>query len=179
MENFKKYTILSLAILIVGIIAMGITYAFFTSTITSDVSNLASSGKLDVIYISEANLEGTLYPTSDYRNGLSTTASIRMTNESVAAQATFTLNIIDLPQVLAVFGLKWEVYENDDLVSISSGTFLGVSEGDNLVILEDYQLSTEPTLITLYIWLDGDEVGNEVQNQTFDATLVASATTIS
>ncbi len=174
----RKIFIIFIIFILLGF-ALGITYSFIIGFVKTNDIDLSKTGKLEVIYINEEDIDGSLQPTNSKESGLSTIAKIKIAEGSVAALATISLEIESLPVELAVSGLKWEVYKNSDISTYNQGTFEGVSEGEFVDIVSDYLLSTDETTFTIYIWLNGNEVGNEVENKTFTAYLSARATTAS
>ena len=151
-----------LGVVLFLVLMAGISYAYlaFSKSTTSD--NMSKSGKIDVVFTSGADLTGALRPSSDKEGGISSTSSIRITTGSLPAKGILKLNITSISTEIATSALKWEVYKDSETTPYNSGDFNGVSSGDIIEIVKDYQLTTTDTNFTIYIWLDGSLSGDEV-----------------
>ena len=174
MQKVINNMISILIVVTICIVTFGITYAWFVSLKSIDVNEL-SSGKLEIIYDNGQDVTGTLRPSTSKENGLVATVKIRRTTDSVLGLGTITLNVIDIAPELSISGLKWELYKDSDTLPISNGTFDGVTSDSQIKLISDYELLTSDTVFTIYIWLNGEEVGNSVMNKSFSAYINASA----
>lgn len=175
MNKFINNFIYILIVITLCLLTFGITYAWFIMSRTSNNVNAASSGNLQIIYDKGQDVLGTLYPTNSKDNGLKATVTIRQTEASIQGLATINLNISTIDKELAISALKWELYANGSDVPINTGDFSNTSSSDVIKLVEDYQLSTVDTKFDLYIWLNGNESGNNVINKSFGAYISAIA----
>ena len=175
----KKIIIYSSIILMIIIITVSGTYAFFSATTNTGNVLTADASKLDVIYTGGTEINGNLKlvnPDENAKNkGFNTTVRIKLAEDSVDAKANLYIQINEITAAIATEGLVWEVYKEYEGVEsfVDSGTFIECengattkkcANGDRLYIVRDYQLTTTDTFYTVYIWLNGDKVGNEVLN---------------
>lgn len=170
-------------ILSILIITAGATYAYFASATNSAKNALTGdSAFLLVNYTGGTNIEGSISLSRDKSGGRNTTVNISLDPDSVIAKADLFLNINSISSPLAVEGFIWEVYKTINGVEsfVGSGTFetcqpsgLKCSSGDKIIIVNDYILSTTNTAFTVYVWLNGDKVGNEVIGSSFSGTIHA------
>lgn len=172
MKKNKRIIIYILIVLGISLLSFGAAYAWFSAT-ASGTAVTVQSGKLSVSYTNGSTISGNLYPTSSYEKGLSTTVYIGLNTDSLEAIGTFHLDFVNVPSVLKISALKWELRDPTTKALISNGNFLGSS--NSITLLSNFDITTTQKGYSLYIWLDGNMVGNEVQNQNFSANLVASA----
>lgn len=161
----KKTAIYIIIVLVLVATISGGTYAFFSASTNSKTNSINSaSSKFEVIFTGGTAIDGALSLSSDRSGGLNTTVNIKMGEGSVVAKGIIYMKVETLTSALAVDGFVWEVdgYKGGELVYYNTGTFNGVSEGDEINIVEDYELSTDNTAFTVYLWLDGNMVSNEV-----------------
>ena len=175
-NKYKKVIIISIIVAILSLAIFTITYAWFlNSQETSDVSNAATGGSLDIIYANGQDITGVLKPAKDNSTALSTTATIRKSSTSVDALATITLNVQSITSGLAISAFKWEVYKNSETSPIKTGNFNGVAANSKISLIENYLLTTSDTTFTIKLWLNGNETTNSVANQSLSAYIDASA----
>lgn len=174
----KKSTIITISIiLLLLIIVTGGTFAYFSAMRESNKVE-AESSKFEVIY-DGGEFEGTITLTSGKDNSqkLSNKVNIRMAPGSALAKATIYMNVEKISNVLAVKGFVWEVYgyKAGELVYEDKGDFYGINTTTNnkINIVEDYRLSEENTEFTIYLWLDGNQVSNEIIGAEFQAYIGA------
>ena len=181
----KKIVIYLTIIALITIITVGSTYAYLSAATNSDVNGLATEGSaIKIIYSGGIEISGKISLSTDRFGGRNTTVNIRLAEDSVKVKANLKINIEQITPELASTGFKWEVYRNSETTPIKQGNFLGCksgdttkkcANGDTLYILNDYQLTTENTSFTVYVWVDGNMVGNEVIGATFKGTLAAES----
>lgn len=180
-----KKTILYIAIvLLLIIITASGTYAYLVAATNSTANAANTKGAvLDVIYTKGEDISGTLNLTKDKNGGLETTINIRLSDDSVQVSANLYINIEEITETIANSALNWEVYEtvNNTEILVGSGTFADCGNGtacktnDKLYIVNNYELSTTNTTFTVYIWLNGNAVGNEVLNAVFKGKIGAES----
>lgn len=180
----KMLTYISIIFLLTIIVA-GSTYAYLIATTNSSINAVSSEGaKIDVVYTGGTTIEGLISMSEDKTGGLNTTVNIAITEKSVIVKSNLFININQITSSLATEGFIWEVYKTVNGVTsfIDSGTFLDCKSGnttkkcaagDKLYIVNDNILSTTNTSFTIYVWLDGNKVGNEVMGAKFSGTIAA------
>lgn len=184
MKKIGLYIIITLLLIVATITG---TYAYMIATINSSNNAVNTSGtNLKVVYSGGAAIEGILNLSNDKTGGLNTTVNIKIAEDSVVAKAHLYIDIEKITSSIATNALNWEVYKTVNGVEsfVNSGTFADCLTGttarkcvagDKLYIVNDYQLSTEDTAFTIYVWLDGNKVGNEVVGATFKGIVAAES----
>lgn len=170
----KKTVIYITAVILIIAITVGATYAFFTASIESNKIT-SNSTVLDVIYSGGTHIDGKINLVSSKEKGLSTTVSIRFSQDSVQEAGDIYMDIEKITENLSIPGFKWEIYgyKNNELVYSGTGTFDGKKTSDVITLVNDYEIDYVDTLFTIYIWLDGNMVGNEVLGGEFKAYIGA------
>lgn len=170
MKELYKYILVTILIII---ITVGSTYAYFSSRVNTGNNIKTNSSKLEVIYTGGTQISGNLNLVNTKEEGYNTTVNIKLSEDSVDAKADLYIYVNKITSSIANAALKWEVYKTYEGVKtfVSSGSFLDCANGnttktctngDKIYIVKDYQLTTTDTYYTVYIWLDGNMVGNEV-----------------
>ena len=166
-------------LLLVTIITVSGTYAFFTATITTDNPMAVKTHQLEVIYTGDMEINGGLNLVKDKSGGHRREVSIGLSENSVGAAANIYINIDQITSTIATEALNWEIYkiENGEEVEYDRGTFIGCGQpgeskvtctaGKRIYMVNNLELSTTPQSIAVYIWLNGYMAGNE----TIGATL--------
>ena len=167
----KKPTIIMIiSVLLLTIVVIGSTYAFFSASIDSN-NMTANASKFEVIYTGNARFDKQISLSTSKVEESSTSVNIRLGEGSVAVNAILYIMIENISEKLAVDGFNWEVYgyKNNKQEYYNSGTFEGKNSTTNntINIVENYLLSEDNTEIKVYLWLDGNKVGNEVMNTSF------------
>lgn len=173
-----KKTIISITIvLLITIITVVGTYAYIFSTISSTTNAVTTDTSLiDIIYTGGNEISGTLNLVSSKEEGKNTTVTIKLSEESVDAEADIYIKINEIDSDIATEALNWECHRtHNNETSVTSGTFNGKTNGDKIYIDTDYRLSTTETYYKVYIWLDGNKIGNEALGASFDAYIGAEA----
>lgn len=178
----KKIIIYTLVILLLVIITVSGTYAFFTARIGSEENSLSpNANKFEVIYKGGENGEeitGKLKLANQNNKEMGATLEIRISEESIAGTANIYIQIDEITEDIANKALNWEVYKtfNGKEELAKQGNFedcetdsvkRACKSGDKLYVIKDYPLSTTNTAFTVYIWLNGNLVGNEVVDDKF------------
>ncbi len=176
----KSALYLVMVLVLVFVITVGGTYAYFTA-VTNSSANAANTASYDyeVIYSGGEIIQGELGMTLSRTGGASSTVTIRMGDTSPLPEASLYLDITDIPNNRLVTdnspwqkALKWEVegYKNNTLVYSDSGDFLECSLAENatcvtgqkLYIVKNYQLAHTDTVFYIYLWLDAEIADNGV-----------------
>ena len=177
MKRQTVYTIL--AFLLLTIATVGSTYAFFSATTgtTNDVV-VADAKKFEVIYTGGSEIGGIMSLSADRTGGKNTTVHIKVGQGSAQALAYLYLNINTITENIRINGFKWEVsgVRGNQEVYTNNGTFNGYNDTNNNIItlVNDYRLTEEQTDFTVYLWIDGNSVGNEVLGGSFSGYISAS-----
>ena len=176
--KLKKVFIYIVVIFLIIIITVSSTYAYFVATISSRNNSLVSnSSKLDILYTGDADISGVLNLVNSKEEGKNATVKIKLSNDSVDAKSDIYIKVNEIGRNIASDALNWELYRTfKGVVSlVDKGTFKGVSSGDKIYIDRDYRLSTDETAYTVYIWLDGNKIGNEAIGESLVGFIGAEA----
>ena len=174
----KKILIYIIVILLIVIITFSGTYAYFVATIKSSNNSLVTnSSKLDILYTGDADISGVLNLVSSKEQGKNATVKIKLSNDSVDAKSDIYIKVDEIGRYIASDALNWELYRTFKGVEsfVSKGTFEGVSDGDKIYMDRNYRLSTDETSYTVYIWLDGNKIGNEAVGESLVGFIGAEA----
>lgn len=186
MNTKKKYIILSLGILAIGISLVGITFAWYSYSNAESKAN--ASGKTEkpsVVFSQTEYIETTnIMPILDqdrYNYGTNNSFIINVSDRLKYYEIALQINLVDIeisPE-LKINNFKYELLEND--IIVSSGNFSNLKE-NNLEILPNkvLDISTYPYAYNykLIIWLseDGSDQNN-LMDKEFKARInVISAT---
>ena len=196
-----KTTVYIIAILLLAITITGGTFAFYqsgSSTENNAVSENASN--FAVIYNQGDDITGPINIINDTDDDLKlkTTARIRMSEDSVNANAQLFINIEEITtNLINEEGLKWQIkgYINDSLTYNNQGNFKTINpatsdkctQTDNKITCEEgYKVpiigidTAIPLIVTkneivfdIYFWLDGNLVDNSVLGGQFKGNIGA------
>lgn len=165
-------------ILFIALVA-GVTYALFR--FATNAGNVqTTSGKLDIDYnISNANLTGTLIPSSSRSDGVMESITAKLKTGSV----TGAINIYINPTEIVGLPLGALVYEVDvidtssNVIDHYSGNLGSATINTPYKIVNAYDLSTNLLTFNIYIWLNGELLNNENYNSTnhFNAVITADS----
>ena len=177
----KKQIIISIAsVLLLGLMVMGSTYAYFRTTLGSDNNINANTSIMNIIYTKGTPISGNMQLAADRSGGYSTEITIRTAADSVEPTMDLFLHIDDISSAIAVNGFKWEVCtaRSGDTTACSQGTFAGYNDTDHntVLLISDYQLNTSTTTFTVYLWLDGNLLdGATISGSTFEGYIGANS----
>ena len=175
----KKTLLYSLGLLLIAILTIGVTYAYFINTVSSSQNAEANAKKFEVLYTGGSALTTNLQPRESRDETYKTSVNIKMAEGSINAIANIYINIEEMSDVLASDALVWEIVvkkgTNNINITPSKGTFSSCmtnsinecNNGRKIYILNDYEVTTENTEVTVYLWIDGSKVGNEISGATF------------
>lgn len=172
----KKTFIYIIAMLLIVVITVSGTYAYFVSTTSSNNKAVTTdSSKLDVIYTGDNAITGDLNLVNSKEEGHKATVKIALSDNSIDGKADMYIKVDSIGQDLASSAFIWETYRmyNGTEIFVSSGTFEGATSGDKIYIDTNYILSTEETTYIVYIWLNGNQIGNEVLGENFEGYIGA------
>lgn len=177
----KKYTLYSiLSVLLLILITAGGTYAYLSSTAsTQNNSILSGTQGLNIIYNGGTAINNIMSVASRKEEGYNTTVSIRLAPNSARAKSNLYIYINEITSNIAVPGFIWEVYgyKNGTQVYSNQGNFDGYNATTNnkVPIVSNYQLSEDETLFTVYFWLDGSKTDNNVLGGSFSGYIGATS----
>ena len=180
----KKQTIYSIiGILLLTIVVVGSTYAAFMATVSGPNEIETQASKLEVIYTGDdTEFNSPMNIASKKEEGQKRTVNISVTSDSVQAKATIYINIEEITNTLAIKGFVWEVYGVQDGKDVyyDKGNFEGYNDTTNNIvnIVEDYKLTDKNTAFTIYLWIDGNQVDNNVIGSTFKGHIGAKTENI-
>ena len=155
----KKIITMSLVLLLVTIITVSGTYAFFTATIGSSNTQFAKSDQLEVIYTGDTEISGNLNLVTNKNEGFRRQVSINLTENSIDALANLYIHVDEIDEALATGALEWEIYkinkDNTETV-LATGDFLDCgalnetkskcTNGNRIYMISDINLLTKEEL---------------------------------
>lgn len=172
-----------LIILLLFIVAIGVTYAWFTLTITGEKKTMIHAGKLSLA-LDESTSEGisllNAYPLTD-QEGLDTTAyTFKLTNDGTLANSyiiyldnkTENSNKLDL-NIIKYDLKKTEYTENGSVKNAQTDTLQllsDINQDDGMILDTGILQPNEYNEYSLQLWMDYD-AGNEYQNSGFKGEL--------
>lgn len=179
----KKTVISIIVILLIIVITSGVTYAYFSATTVKNNIN-SEATQIEVIYTNGNNISGEMNLTRAKEGGYNTTVYIKQTNNGVPVEANLFVDIKNISSDLASKGFIWEVYKiyGGATEKVAEGNFLGCengqttkkcANGDRMYLVRNYALKNDNTGFTIYFWLNGDLVGNEIIGTTFNGEIGA------
>lgn len=166
-----------IGVLLIIIVTYAITYAWFTQSINGGTISVATSKTLDIDYINGSDIiNGVIIPTSTYTNGMNTNIQFKNKANSLQGVCSLKLQLITFPSTLKSVHFKWALYKNNEETSTINGNFNNVNQGDVMTLLNNYYANNTYDRFTLYIWLDGENATNTMQNQNFSAKFYVEVT---
>ena len=190
----KRMLLSILSVMMLAIVTVSATYAYYQSSVNGTANSVGSaSDEFDVIYTGGNQLSGQLQITNSRSEDFKTTVSIKMAPNSALAKANIYIKISEISSVLASDKLVWEVVGEHDGEEItltpnsgdfttcthSDGTTGTCTSGDKLYIVTDYDLDYDDTDFTIYIWINGTKVTNDVIGARFSASVGAETLNLS
>ena len=165
----KKKVIYSIIIVsVIIILSVAVTYAVYTF---SGVVNISGTSEcFDVNYVKGQDIGSDSNPAnfvlaSTYTEGLSSVIKVNLKDTCTITNGTGTLYLntdtsVTSSTLLSGKKLKYQVL--DGTTSVGSGV---VSSAENIEIYKDIPITTTVKTITVYIWLDGNLVTEQNQNE--------------
>lgn len=158
----KKIITVSLILLLVTIVTVGATYAFFTATTGSSGTQFAKSDQLEVIYKGDAEISGNLNLVRNKDEGHRRQVSISLSEISIDALANIYIYVEEIDEPLATGALEWEIYkinkDNTETI-LATGDFLDCgainepkskcTNGDRIYMHTNIDLLTKEELETI------------------------------
>ena len=165
----KKKVIYSIIIVsVIIILSVAVTYAVYTF---SGVVNISGTSEcFDVNYVKGQDIGSDSNPAnfvlaSTYTEGLSSVIKVNLKDTCTITNGTGTLYLntdtsVTSSTILSGTVLKYQVL--DDTTPVGSGI---VSSAESIEIYKDIPITTTVKTITVYIWLDGNLVTEQNQNE--------------
>ena len=176
----KKQVIYMIStILLLTVAVIGSTYAFFLST-TGNNNNSVTTGasNFEVIYRGDTEISGVMPVTYEKTDDFKRTVSIKVAEDSVEAYANIYINIEHMTNNLSIDGFIWEVYgyQNGNLVYSDSESFKNYNDTTNnkVDIVSNYKVTKTNTTFDIYLWIDGEQVNNDVLGASFSGHIGAN-----
>ena len=165
----KKKVIYSIIIVsVIIILSVAVTYAVYTFSGSVNISG--TSECFDVNYVKGQDIGSDSNPAnfvlaSTYTEGLSSVIKVNLKDTCTISNGTGTLYLntdtsVTSSTLLSGKLLKYQVL--DGTTSVGSGV---VSSAENIEIYKDIPITTTVKTITVYIWLDGNLVTEQNQNE--------------
>ncbi len=162
----KKLLYSILAVLLIAIVSVGITYAWLSWS--SSVNVGGTSECFDVNYVkgqdigSDSN-QATFSLTTSYKGGLSSVLKVNLKDTCTITNGTGTLYLntdTTTSSILLTSGvLKYQVL--DGTTEVANGT---VTKTGSLAIYKDIAITSTVKELTVYVWLDGSLVNDSNSN---------------
>ena len=165
----KKKVIYSIIIVsVIIILSVAVTYAVYTF---SGVVNISGTSEcFDVNYVKGQDIGSDSNPAnfslaSTYTEGLSSVIKVNLKDTCTITNGTGTLYLntdtsVTSSTILSGKVLKYQVL--DGTTPVGSGI---VSSAESIEIYKDIPITTTVKTITVYIWLDGNLVTEQNQNE--------------
>ena len=164
----KKLLYSLLIVLLIIIVSVSITYAWLSWSGTVNISG--TSECFDVNYVKGQDIGSDSNPAnfslaSTYTEGLSSVIKVNLKDTCTITNGTGTLYLntdtsVTSSTLLSGKLLKYQVL--DGTTPVGSGI---VSSAESIEIYKDIPITTTVKTITVYIWLDGNLVTEQNQNE--------------
>ncbi len=179
----KQYLYAIASVMLIAILVIGGTYAYFTFRFTGNNTMDTNSKKFEIDYIGGgSSFDGPLELVSRKEDGYSKTLKIKVASGAVDTKINLYLEIEQISAALATDGFIWEIYgynSSNQLVYSNDGTFNGYNATTNKIVnlinYNDYTITTDETTFIVYLWLNSASVGNEVLGSTFKGHIAAQS----
>lgn len=177
----KKVSIYVISLILVAFLAISGTYAFFTSITQRNNAVVTSAHQLQVQYSGDAAISGEIELVRTKNEGFRREFSIGLGAKSIPAVANFYIYVEHITEGFQNKALKWEIYEviNNTEHYMNSGTFEEVNSNTKQYMATNLTLSTTTRYFVVYLWLYGEEAGNEVIGAKLAGYIGAETETIS
>ena len=182
MSRKKRIILISIIIILVLSLVVAGTYALWTwnSNVNKNVVFNTSKGMQYYIYYDagESKFVGDFQVSDTYTGGIHTTITMGKSSEiaNIGLYATINMTIKAIGSNLAnSSALKWVITKGNSTnpgTVLNSGSFIGHSLGDNIVLAPSIEITTTNTEYTIWIWLDSSmNPGEEISGETIDASV--------
>ena len=165
MDKYKKFMYIGIFILLISLVSSAGTYAWFTWISPSNTSVTLSIGNLaDVTFTSGPDINiSNLAPVYNYTDGVSTTFTVRNTNNTDSLLYKVKLEITSIANELKDESFKYTLLKDNKVVK--TGNLKDAVSGNTLILNTsslDKGSTSSPKISTfkLYFWLDGNMENN-------------------
>ena len=165
MDKYKKFMYIGIFILLISLVSSAGTYAWFTWISPSNTSVTLSIGNLaDVTFTSGPDINiSNLAPVYNYTDGVSTTFTVRNTNNTDSLLYKVKLEITSIANELKDESFKYTLLKDNKVVK--TGNLKDAINGNTLILNTsslDKGSTSSPKISTfkLYFWLDGNMENN-------------------
>lgn len=180
----RKYSILFVTILCIGLLVSAGTYAYWTwtSNVNKSVSfNVASGIDKYIVYNEgDSHFVGNFQPSTNYCDGLNNTISFKKTKNDLNLVATINLQVNAIETNIKNSDYVYWVVTSGDNNSctgnlsdaLNYGKFKNINNGSIIKMLENVEVTTTAQKFTVWIWIDSS--GNSLSNlsgQTLDTNI--------
>lgn len=169
---------LLIVFVLIFIVLLGSTYSFFQASTNSSHFG-ASSNVLALDFVGDTDINQILPLGTSRSDGIVRTVKARLADNSMDALLSLYIKFDKFPSEFATEGFKYEVFVGNETTARSSGNFKNAKEGEMFQILSDIKLTHTYQNITIYLWLDGNLVGNELMNKSLSGSIITSTGNIS
>jgi len=181
-NNKKKYLLLTIGILLIGLMTIVGSFAFWTwnsSTDKSVVFNTSKALEEYIIYDSgESKFVGDFQVADSYTEGMHSTISVKKTEDAKdhSLYATIYMDINEIGEYMKVSpALKWAITSGDSSnvgKLLNQGVFYGQSSGDTIELKPSFEVTTTEQEFTVWIWLDsGESIDSNLTGETLDVNV--------
>lgn len=187
----KKMIIYATMLLIITILTVGSTFAYFSATLKNN-SLKGNTAQLDVIYKGDTALNEALKLVNSKEQGYNRTISLQLAQNSLEATANLYIYVEQITSTLATDALNWELYQviDGEEKHIKSGSFIDCGDvgetkskctaNQKIYMLTSHKLSKEEvSQFVIYLWLNGAKVDNTILGATFKGYIGAETENIS
>ena len=161
----KRYIQIGILIVLISLVGLASTYAWFTWISPSNTSVTLSIGNLaDVTFTSGPDINiSNLAPVYNYTDGVSTTFTVRNTNSTDSLLYKVKLEITSIANELKDESFKYTLLKDNK--EVKTGNLKDAVNGNTLILNTsslDKGSTSRPKISTfkLYFWLDGNMENN-------------------
>lgn len=164
MNNKKKVIIAIFITILIGVLTILGSFAFWTSTVGNNINVAFNTANLNnyIDYTAgKAVFAGNLETTNVYSGGTSTIFKInKKNNPAYPFYASLNIKINNISKILTESRvLKWTVTSkasgtNDSEVVVAQSDFVGTKVGDIIQLVPNLEVTTTSTDYNVYLWVD-------------------------
>lgn len=169
---------LLIVFVLIFIVLLGSSYSYFQAS-TNSTQFGTSSALLSIDLIGSTDINQLLPLGTSRNDGIVRNFKVRLSSDSMEALLSLYVKFDIFPSEFATEGFKYDVFVGNETVPRSSGNFADAREGEMFKVLNDLDLTYTYQDIYLYLWLDGDLVGNELMNKSLSGSVITSTGNIS
>jgi len=182
MNNKNKQIKLILGVLLLGILTVAGSFAFWTWTSSENKTVLFNTSGDLAEYIEydegESKFIGDLAVSDSYLDGAHTTISIKKTQEATNVDlfATINMKINEIGTNMSKSrAVKWTITRGNSTnpgVVLNEGNFLGASKDESLELYSNIEVTTSIQEFTIWLWIDeGENPSEKLSGETLDTVI--------